>query len=131
MKRSFYEDWEDSERDGPLLGSPVNDTRSATALGAGSPGHATLRATDLENVVQTFLGRLSSWWWRVGRYRPPGRTFCRGVVSHGFFGDRDGTRATPREQKSPAGVGGVRGGQDCTRAKIATPVRLDCAEATI
>lgn len=74
--------------------------RSGTTLRSGSPGHATRLATDLENVVQAFLGRLSSCW-RMGRCRPPGRSFCRGVVSHGFFGGRDGTRATPRKQSRP------------------------------
>jgi hypothetical protein len=132
VKRSFHEE---SERDGPLLGSPVNDTRSGTALGSGSLGHAMLLATDLENVVQAFLGRLSSLW-RMSRCRPPGRTFCRGVVSHGcvFFNGRVGTglrRATPRKQKSPGVCGWRQRRPRLHESTIATPVPFDCAEATI
>ena len=50
MKRSFHEEL---EREGPLLSSLVNDTRSGTGatLGSGSLGHAMLLATDLEDVV--------------------------------------------------------------------------------
>jgi hypothetical protein len=118
VKRSFHEE---SEGDGPLLGSPVNDTRSGTTLGAGSLGHAMLLATDLENVVQAFLGRLSSLW-RMSRCRPPGRTFCRGVVSHGcvfFKGSGRDWVGLPRENKSRQGVwvaseaAKIARGQDC------------------
>ena len=50
VKRSFHEEL---EREGPLLSSLVNDTRSGTGatLGSGSLGHAMLLATDLEDVV--------------------------------------------------------------------------------